>query len=436
MVMLMVALVALVLSGLLWQRLEHIQQELAKRSTEVADQSSEAQGAAERAETLTQELQARLSVAEVKLSEVTLQRSQLEELMLSVSRSRDDTLVQDIESGLRLAMQQAELSGSTQPLIAALQSAEKRISRSAQPRLNPLQRAMARDLDRIQAASVADLPALAYRLDELIRWVDELPLRNAPPKTRSSGAKPPVGKAGGAEGANANAAASTSGAVTSRTRDGQEAAPPSDAVVADPAGTAVAKAGVADAGATSARPHADGPSEPEADPVKPVDAEGVNAQAPPAASASKKQVKSKTPALKQADASETDWLQRFWPGWRGTVNGWITRAVDPLRDLVRVSRIEDPDAVLLTPDQLTYLRENLKLKLLNARLGLLSRQVTAARVDLANARATLLKYFDPQAAVTKQAAQTLSDVLQSTRSVVLPRPDETLTALATAANGR
>jgi hypothetical protein len=46
-------------------------------------------------EALAQELQARLAVAEVRLSEVVLQRSQLDELMLSLSRSRDDTLVHD-----------------------------------------------------------------------------------------------------------------------------------------------------------------------------------------------------------------------------------------------------------------------------------------------------------------------------------------------------
>jgi uroporphyrin-3 C-methyltransferase len=44
------------------------------------------------------------------------------------------------------------------------------------------------------------------------------------------------------------------------------------------------------------------------------------------------------------------------------------------RNLVRVSRIDNPEAVLLSPEQTFFLRENLKLKLLNARLGLLARQ--------------------------------------------------------------
>jgi hypothetical protein len=182
--MLMVALLALVLSGLLWQRLDRIQQELAKRSADVAEESEKSRDSADQALTLVQELQARVSVAEVKLSEVSLQRTQLEELMLSVSRSRDDTLVLDIESGVRLAMQQAELTGSAQPLLSALQAADRRIAKAAQPRLNPVQRAMARDMDRIKASPVADLPLLASRLDELARAVDEWPLLNAEPKKR------------------------------------------------------------------------------------------------------------------------------------------------------------------------------------------------------------------------------------------------------------
>ena len=111
------------------------------------------------------ELQARLAVAEVKVSEVSLQRSQLEELMLSLSRSRDDNLVQDIDSALRLAMQQTQLTGSAQPLLSALQAADQRIDKAAQPRLNAVQRAIARDIERIQSAALTDVQQRHVRAD-------------------------------------------------------------------------------------------------------------------------------------------------------------------------------------------------------------------------------------------------------------------------------
>lgn len=175
---LLLGALALVFTGMLWQKLTFTQQELARRVQDSGAQAVEARTLAAQAEALAQELQGRLTVAEVRLSEVSLQRSQLEELMLALSRSRDDNLVQDLESAVKLAQQQALLTGSTQPLVAALRAADQRIARAAQPRLNPVQRAIARDIDRIQAAPLADIPSLVLRLDELARQVDEWPVLN------------------------------------------------------------------------------------------------------------------------------------------------------------------------------------------------------------------------------------------------------------------
>jgi uroporphyrin-3 C-methyltransferase len=346
-----VAVLALAVGVAVWQRLDHIQEQLAKRAAGVAEDAAGARLAAEQAQTLTQTLQARLAVAEVKLSEVSLQRTQLEELMLSVSRSRDDTLVLDIDSGLRLASQQAELTGSVQPLVSALMAADRRIAKAAQPRLNPVQRAIARDLERIRSVAVTDVPALAQRLDDLVRLADEAQPLNAPPRARTS--------------------------VTRLATP--EAGPKAD---------------------TSA---ADVPSEGEALPG--------------------------TGWAGQGWARVSAWGQVWW-------QRALRRVEVSLGDLVRVGRIDRPEAVLLAPDQTFFLRENLKLKVLNARLGLLSRQVSTTRNDLVAVRHMLSTYFDPQDPATRQALQVVSDVLQASKWVVIPRPDEALTALATAAGGR
>ena len=50
------------------------------------------------------------------------------------------------------------------------------------------------------------------------------------------------------------------------------------------------------------------------------------------------------------------------------------------RGLLRVSRIDSPEAALLAPEQGFFLRENIKLKLLNARLSLLARQGDTHRI--------------------------------------------------------
>ena len=119
------------------------------------------------------------------------------------------------------------------------------------------------------------------------------------------------------------------------------------------------------------------------------------------------------------------WWERAWLDIR-----------EEARNLVRVSRIDQPEAVLLAPEQAFFLRENLKLKLLNARLGLLSRQTDSARADVAAAAAALRKYFDPASRRTQAAASLLQQVQSQLRTVELPRIDETLAVLATAAAGR
>src|SRR5690606_12614377 len=85
---------------------------------------------------------------------------------------------------LRVATQQASLTGSAEPLVVALQSADTRLARAAQPRLDNVRRAVAKDLDQVRATRVADLSALTVRLDEATRLVDEVPLLNSPEAAR------------------------------------------------------------------------------------------------------------------------------------------------------------------------------------------------------------------------------------------------------------
>ncbi len=364
------ATLALVMSGLLWEKLGSTQQELARRSQDSATQAADARRLAAQAEALTQELQARLAVAEVRLSEVSLQRSQLEELMLTLSRSRDDNLVQDLESALRLAQQQAQLTGTAQPLISALQAADQRIARAAQPRLNPVQRAIARDIDRIQKAPLADIPGLVLRLDELARQVDEWPVLNeVGPRARVAGAAKGVAK-------------------SAAPKEGK-AAP---VVAATPAATA----GGSDAAATTS---------------------------------------TETLPLPDGDALGQGWarVSRAWQALWARIWADVTRSG---RELVRVSRIDRPEAALMAPEQAFFLRENLKLKLLNARLGLLARHLTSSLTDVKAVETAMVRYFDTTSPQVGGAQHALAQLRKDLVDNELPRPDETLAALAAAAGGR
>jgi uroporphyrin-3 C-methyltransferase/uroporphyrinogen III methyltransferase/synthase len=98
-----------------------------------------------------------------------------------------------------------------------------------------------------------------------------------------------------------------------------------------------------------------------------------------------------TPAALAPDASRWQralhWLrqrsQAVWEAW------W--RDVRPLLD---VRRLDSPEALLLSPEQGLVLRENLKLRLLNARLALLARQSATWQQDLGEILRILDTYFD------------------------------------------
>lgn len=316
--LIVVAAAALVASGMLWQRVSNIQEQLARQSQEAGNTSVEARTLARQAQELARETAARQAVLDTRLAEVALQRSQVEELVQSLSRSRDENMLVDIESGLRLAQQQAQVTGSVEPLLTAMRTADQRLERGGQPRLARVRSALLRDVDRIKGTTVADVPSLLARLDEITRQVDDLPLANAT---------------------------------------------------------------AAVAAATSAR---------------------------------KKEAAPRLPWWEQA----------------------LADVRDEARGLVRVSRVDEPEAVLLSPDQGFFVRENVKLKLLNARLEVLSRQMDAARADVVSATAALRKYFDANSRKTQGVVLQLQQVQSQLRAVDIPRIDETLAVLATAAAGR
>ncbi len=115
-----------------------------------------------------------------------------------------------------------------------------------------------------------------------------------------------------------------------------------------------------------------------------------------------------------------------------TVQGWryLGDAVwEEFRTLVRVSRIDHPEGVLIAPEQSFFLKENIKLSLLNARMALFARQFEAAKSDLAVVRKGLERYFDLNHSNATVVLSLLTQVEAQSRSTQVPRPEETFSAL-------
>ena len=102
---------------------------------------------------------------------------------------------------------------------------------------------------------------------------------------------------------------------------------------------------------------------------------------------------------------------------------------EELRQLVRIRNIEQPEAPLLTPTQSYFLRQNLRLRLLNARLALLERNDSVLRADLSSANEWLNRYFDGRAKPVQNAAATLKQLGASPVATELPNIAESLAAV-------
>jgi len=100
-----------------------------------------------------------------------------------------------------------------------------------------------------------------------------------------------------------------------------------------------------------------------------------------------------------------------------------------VKQLVVVRQVGSSEPPLLPPPQAYFLRENLRLRLLNARLSLLARDEAGYREDLRAAQAWIRRYFD---AGSKQAADALAQLKQLSAGSIsfeMPTISESLDAV-------
>ncbi|NJA89324.1 hypothetical protein HCX48_08830 [Rhodocyclus tenuis] len=315
---LLVAVVALGVAAWQWLETRHklagTQQELARRLAESDTAASETRALARQAEERTSSLQERFGALEARIAESQSQQATLEKLFQDLARNRDEWALAEIEQSVTLASQQLQLSGNVPGAVAALQSADSRLAAGGRPQLLALRKAIGRDLERLRALPLVDLPGMNLRLESVIVAVDSLPL------------------------------------------------------------------------AIDARPRA---------------------EAPPPAVSERAETNAMAGVLRQFAAD-------IWQEFRG---------------LVRIQRFDRDEPVLLAPGQAFFLRENLKLRLLNARLALLARDQTTFRNELQQAREWLGRHFDARAAVVQEAQATLKSLSGAEIGLELPSLNESLSAI-------
>ncbi|SSY79816.1 uroporphyrinogen-III C-methyltransferase [Alysiella crassa] len=98
-------------------------------------------------------------------------------------------------------------------------------------------------------------------------------------------------------------------------------------------------------------------------------------------------------------ANDADFWTRTWDKTVGMVKG-----------MVEIRKLESNDAMLLSPEQIYFVRANLRLRLLDARLALLQHNNEIYKKNLDEAKRTVEQYFDTQSPTTQEWLKTLSEL--------------------------
>lgn len=111
------------------------------------------------------------------------------------------------------------------------------------------------------------------------------------------------------------------------------------------------------------------------------------------------------PAANPNDSAFTRFLREFWQDGR---------------NLVRIEMVSRPEVPLLAPAQSFFLRENLKIRLLSARVSLSSQDEANYKSDLRAASQWIQRYFDTSDKKVALALSTLGQLNASDVSIELP----------------
>ena len=298
------------LATLFWvdarSRIGATQEELARRLRDIEANAGDARSIARQSNEAVREAHVKVAQLEARLAESQSQQLALEALYQELSRNRDEWQLAEIEQVLAIASQQLQLAGNVRAALLALQLAEARLAKADRPQFVPLRQALARDIERLKALPVLDVPGMSARIDSLVATVDSLPLA----------------------------------------------------------------------------------------------------------------FEERSVATKEKPSSEGG----FWSRLGSEV--W-----SELRQLVIVRRVGSSEPPLLPPPQAYFLRENLRLRLLNARLSLLSRDEAGYREDLRAAQAWIGRYFDVRSKPAADALAQLKQLSASSISFEMPTISESLEAV-------
>ena len=367
--MLVFLLLAVMIAAWAWfaqKRFDRTGREVATQVQDFTAQLIETKREAKLALSLV-EGQAKLIVnLQQSLSEAKGQYEGLEEAWASFNKGMEDSmLANDIDRLVTLASQQLRLASNVNNAVMALETALSTLVRADRPRFAAVRRAISADLDRLRSVPLIDVSALSVRLETLATLIGRAPLL-VPDAT-----VPKV--------AAISVAALPLGTI------------PSDTAQRDAAQPSAAQTGAVTPAAT------------------------MQAGAPATATAA-------------APTNEVWWDS----AWRKTVvwsKAVAVFAAKELASVVSIQRVTDANALLMSPEQGTQLRANLRTRVLTAQMALLMHQPSVWRAEIASIEASLAARYDPKAVDTVAALRLVRELATVPVSAALPDMSDSIAAL-------
>ena len=150
------------------------------------------------------------------------------------------------------------------------------------------------------------------------------------------------------------------------------------------------------------------------------------AQSVPRVSTPSGSAQAQSPAL---TAAEQTWWQRALDQsilWSKSAAAMVVRE---FAEVVSIQRVSDANALMMSPEQGSLLRTNLRTRVLTAQMALLMNQAPVWRAELAQVQQSLVSRFDPKATDTIAALRLVQELAAMQIAASLPSIKDSLSAL-------
>lgn len=129
------------------------------------------------------------------------------------------------------------------------------------------------------------------------------------------------------------------------------------------------------------------------------------------------------------DARQT-WWEEAWDATRDwSRDTWRSLRSD-LGQFIEVRRVDDASALLMSPDQATRFRDNLRTRVMTAQLALMMRQAEVWRTETEAIVKAIETRYDESSPMTRKALRMARNMADASIDARLPTVDNTLQALA------